>query len=350
MKTLSIKSSYILKCLFILAIITNKIMCEDFYQLLNIDRDTSVQGMKSAYRKQSAIYHPDKNPGDKGAQQMFIKITKAYQTLSNPDKRQIYDIYGEDGLDNEQAMAHSNKERGHNAHVDVDVELSELYNGSTKTISIQKNVVCKQCHGTGGKLGQTKKCTKCHGKGQVIEDVDTGMGFMFKMQNECTKCGGKGIIFKEKCSKCHGHKVLKEDKTLTVEVEKGMKDREKITFKGESEQTPETTPGDLIITLKQKPHKFFTKREGQDLYAGFNLNLKEAILGYERTFKHLDNRKITVKKNVPTQPFEFRTIASEGMPHLNNASYKGNLYIKQEIRLPTRLTEEEKLLIDELFE
>jgi len=350
MKTLKIKSGHILKCLFLLAIVINKIICDDFYQILGIDRNTNEKAMKTAYRKLTAKYHPDRNPGDKNAQQMFIKITKAYETLSDPNKRQIYDIYGEDGLDNEGQMAYSHKERGHNAHIDIDVELSELYNGSTKTVSIQKNVVCNECHGTGGKLGQTKKCTKCHGKGQVIEDVDTGMGFTFKMQNECSKCGGKGIIFKEKCSKCKGHKVLKEDKTLTVHVEKGMKHLEKITFRGEAEQTPETTPGDLIITLKQKPHKFFTKREGHNLYAGINLSLKEALLGYDRAFKHLDGRKLTINKNEPTQPLEYRTIVSEGMPIMNNASYKGNLYIKQEVRLPTRLTEEEKLLIEELFE
>jgi len=337
-----------LKVIF-LVLLFHLIHSEDFYSLLGITKESSNKEMKSAYRKLSAKYHPDKNIGNKDAQDMFIKITKAYETLSDPEKRKIYDIYGEEGLSKENQVSENNKPRGQNAYIEVEVELSELYNGATKNLNIQKNVVCSHCHGTGGKLGQTKTCPKCNGRGQVVEQVDTGMGFHFQMQNTCNRCGGKGIIFKETCPHCKGKKVLREEKNLKVEVERGMKHGDKIVFPKESEQTPDTTPGDLIVTLKQTQHYFFNKREGDDLHATINLNLKEALLGYEKSFKHLDSRSVKVTSDKPTQPFEIKTIEEEGMPIHNFASSKGVLFLKHNVRLPNKLTDEEKKLVEEMF-
>ena len=305
--------------------------------------------MKASYRKLSQKYHPDKNQGNKESQDMFIKINKAYETLTDPEKRKIYDIYGEEGLSKEGQLSEHNKPRGHNASVDVEVDLEELFNGAVKNLSIQKNVICSHCHGTGGKLGQTQKCTKCHGRGQVVEDVDTGMGFTFKMQNVCNKCGGKGISFKEACPHCRGRKIVREDKTLTVVVEKGMKDGEKIIFPRESEQSPDIIPGDLVVTLKQKHHYFFNSRQGDDLYASINLNLKEALLGYNRQYKQLDGRQVNVVYTKPTQPFEVKVRENEGMPVHNFASSRGVLHLKHIVRLPDRLTDEEKRLIEQLL-
>lgn len=336
------------KVLFVL-LLTHSILCEDFYQLLGISREASLKEMKSAYRKLSAKYHPDKNPGDKNAQDYFIKINKAYETLSDPDKRKIYDIYGEEGLQKENQLSENNMPRGQNAYVDVDVDLSELYNGVVKNLNLSKNVVCSHCHGTGGKLGQTKQCPKCKGRGSVVEQMDTGMGFSFQMQNTCNRCGGKGIVFKESCPHCKGKKVVKEDKTLRIEVEKGMKDGEKIVFPRESEQFPDTVPGDLIVTLKQKPHYFFTQRTGDNLHATLSINLKEALLGYDRSFKHLDGRYVKVTSNKPTQPFQIKTIENEGMPVHNFSSNKGVLYLKHNVKLPSKITEEERKIIEELF-
>lgn len=342
---LQINLSYII----VLILKITLILSEDFYKLLGIEKSASQKEMKSAYRKLSAKYHPDKNPGDKEAQEMFIKINRAYETLTDPEKKKIYDIYGEEGLAKENQLSEQNKQRGQNAYVEVEVELEELYNGATKSLNIQKNIVCPECHGTGGKLGKTTQCPKCQGRGQVIEEMDTGMGFSFKMQNICNKCGGKGIIFKETCPHCKGRKVVREDKILKVEVEKGMKDGEKIVFPRESEQHPDLIPGDLIATLKQKKHYFFHTRLGDDLYANITLNLKEAILGFEKTFKHLDGRTIKISNDKPTQPFEVRTFENEGMPVHNFASSKGALHITFIVRLPSSLTEEEKKLVQEIF-
>lgn len=347
-----VKSSKLLSLILLLCVsylIENTQCNEDFYKILGVERSSTEKEMKSAYRKLSAKYHPDRNPGNKSAQDMFIKITKAYETLSDPEKRKIYDIYGEEGLSKEGQINESRKPKGQNAHVEMEVTLEELYNGTSKSFSIQKNIVCKECHGTGGKLGHTTTCPKCKGRGQVVEQMNTGMGFTFQVQNTCNRCGGKGVVFKETCPFCKGKRVVREDKTLDVNVEKGMKNKEKIVFPRESEQHPDTTPGDLVVTLNQRPHHFFNKREGDDLYANIRLNLKEALLGYNQSFRHLDGRTVNISSNKPTQPFEVKTMHEEGMPVHNFSSSKGKLYLKHIVRLPEKLTEEEKKLIEKML-
>ena len=183
----------------------------------------------------------------------------------------------------------------------------------------------------------------------TLEDVDTGMGFSFKMQNTCRKCGGKGIVFSEICDHCKGRRVVRENKKLLLVVEKGMKDGEKLVFHKESEQHPDITPGDLIVTLKQRPHRFFHTRSGNDLHANMDLNFKEALLGFSKRFKHLDGRDVEISAREPTQPFFVRKVVEEGMPHHKFSSQKGDLFLKMNVKLPIRLTEEEKELVKQLF-
>lgn len=340
-------------CLILFSILLiNNICCgDDFYKILNIKRDANERDVKKAFRALSLKYHPDKNPGNKQAHDMFIKVNKAYETLSDQEKRKVYDIYGEEGLDNQNTkMMNQNKQKGHNVRVDINIELEDLYNGAVKELSLQKNVVCNKCHGTGGKLGKTRQCPTCQGRGVTMQDVDTGMGFTFRMQNTCQKCGGKGIVFSETCDHCRGRKVVKEDKKLRVDIEKGMKDGENIVFERESEQHPDTIPGDLIVHLKQNPHRLFHSRTGDDLHTNIQLNLKEALLGFSKKIKHLDKRDIMIESLKPTQPFEIRKIVGEGMPQHKFSSNKGDLYVKFFVRLPEKLTEVEKEMVKQLFD
>ena len=329
-----------------------KILCgEDYYKLLEITQEANEREIKKAFRTLSLKYHPDRNKGNKDAHEMFLKINKAYETLTDPEKKKIYDIYGEEGLNKEQNLANNrNMPKGPNAQLIMQVDLSELYNGNVKEMSIQKNVICRKCHGTGGKLGKTHTCTKCKGRGVVLEDVQTGMGFSIRMQNTCSKCQGKGISFTETCDVCKGRKIVKEDKKYKIEIEKGMRDGQSIVFERESEQHPDTIPGDLIINLKQIPHNFFTERHGNDLHAKFDLNLKEALLGYNKKITHLDRREFYIESDKPTQPFSIRKIDGEGMPQHKFPSSKGDLYIKFNVRLPDRLNEVEKSLVREMFD
>lgn len=344
---MKIFTTYILLILHLFTII----LCgEDFYKILQVPRDATEQQIKKSFRNLSKIYHPDKNNGDKKSHDMFIKVNKAYETLLDPEKRKVYDVYGEEGLDQPNNIMNQNKQKGPNAKFDINVDLEDLYNGAVKELSLQKNVVCNKCHGTGGKLGNTKQCHVCKGRGVTMQDVDTGMGFTFRMQNTCQKCQGKGIVFSEVCPHCRGRKIVREDKKLKIEIEKGMKNGQHIVFERESEQHPDMIPGDLIVTLRQKPHKLFHSRTNDDLHANVHLNLKEALLGFSKTIKHLDGRSVILESYKPTQPNDTQKIVGEGMPHHQYASQKGDLYVKYDVKLPERLSELEKELIKQLFE
>ena len=320
---------------------------EDYYKLLGVSRDASTKEIKKAFRTLSLKYHPDRNPGNKKAQELYLKINRAHEVLTNPELKEIYDIYGEEGL-NQEGNMHEEKERGPNAHIDVSVDLSDLYNGKSITIEFEKNVVCNKCHGTGGKLGKTKKCPACKGRGATLQTINM-LGMQMQMEQECEKCRGRGIIFSEVCPHCKGRKIVREKKKLTVEIEKGMENGQKIVFRGESEQSPDIIPGDLIVTLKQSKHRFFKNRKRNDLYADIDLNLKEALFGYNKKIKHLDGREFYIESNKVTQPGEVRVITGEGMPVHKFPSQKGDLYITFKVNLPKSLNKKEKELINEIF-
>ena len=334
--------------IFLILIKLISINCgEDYYKLLGISRDASTKEIKKAFRTLSLKYHPDRNPGDKKAKDLYQKINRAHEVLTDPELKEIYDIYGEEGLNQENNLQNE-KERGPNAHIEFSVELSDLYNGASHTIEFEKNVICKKCHGTGGKLGKTKKCPTCKGRGSTMQTINM-LGMQMQMEQECERCGGKGVIFSEICPHCRGRKIIRESTKLTLEIEKGMENGQKIVFKGESEQSPDTIPGDLIVTLKQKKHSFFKKRKRNDLYADINLNLKEALFGYNKKIKHLDGREFYIESKKITQPDEVRTITGEGMPVHKFPSQKGDLFIKFNVMLPKSLNKKEKELIKEIF-
>lgn len=321
---------------------------EDYYKLLGVSRDATTKEIKKAFRTLSLKYHPDRNPGNKKAHDLYLKINRAHEVLTDPELKEIYDIYGEEGLKQDDMFEREGKERGPNAHMDVYVELSDLYNGLTRTIEIEKNEVCKKCHGTGGKLGKTKRCPVCRGKGVSYQKVEM-LGMEMEMEQECEKCGGRGVVFKEICPDCKGKKIVKTKKKLTLEIEKGMQNGQKIVFKGESEESPDTITGDLIVTLKQKKHEFFKQRKRNNLYADININLKEALFGYNKKIKHLDGREIYIESNKITKPDEVRTITGEGMPVHKFPSQKGDLFITFKVNLPKTLNKKEKELIKEIF-
>ena len=324
------------------------ILDEDFYEILGVSRDASQKEIKKAFRNLSLKYHPDRNPGDKNAHERFLKINRAHETLTDPEKKEIYDIYGEEGLNNENNLMQRGKEVGPDARVDITVSLEDLYNGAKRSIQMEKNVICPKCHGTGGKLGKTKKCPECGGRGVSLQTVNM-MGFSMQMQQTCNRCKGKGIIFSEVCPHCHGKRVVLEKKTLTVEIERGMRNGQEIVFPRESEQRPDTIPGNLIVKLNQRKHPFFEERVGNDLKASLELTLKEALLGFRRKIKHLDGREIEVEESGTTQPFSVKKIKGEGMPVHKFPAEKGDLYLTMKVRLPRSLSEKEKEMIGKIF-
>jgi len=208
----------------------------EFYDLLGISPDADESAIKKGYRKMAIKYHPDKNPGDKNAEEMFKKVGEAYETLSDPEKRKIYDRFGKEGLTNQGGMgAHSAADifsqffggmgfggfgnsgprRGDNISSALQVSLEDLYNGKKQKMAVTRNVICSSCKGTGAKNGiKPKKCSECDGRG--IKVVIRQMGMMIQQsQQECPVCHGSGEIIneKDKCTQCKGRKVVSEKKS-----------------------------------------------------------------------------------------------------------------------------------------
>jgi len=218
------------------------------------------------------------------------------------------------------------------------VTLKDLYNGKTSKLAVQKNVICVKCKGVGGKAGSVKKCTTCNGQGVQIKLRQFGPGMVQQVQVQCSSCNGEGEVMDEKnrCVDCKGKKVLPERKVLEVHIDKGMEDEQKIVFNGESNQEPGVPAGDIVIVLDEKPHDVF-KRKGMDLFINMDVNLLEALAGFERVITHLDDRKIRI-----TQPAgqvikngEMKMIPNEGMPRHKDPFSKGRLYITFNVVFPS---------------
>ncbi|KAK3086550.1 hypothetical protein FSP39_020099 [Pinctada imbricata] len=239
------------------------------------------------------------------------------------------------------------RRRGEDTHHPLRVSLEDLYNGKTSKLQLSKTVICSKCKGAGGKQGAMQKCKACNGRGVKVTLRQLGPGMVQQMQSICPECHGEGEIINEKdrCKDCRGKKVKNETKILEVHVDKGMKDNQKITFRGEGDQLPDVEPGDVIIILQQKEHELFT-REGNDLYCSYNLSLTEALCGFQFTIKHLDGRDLLIKSppGVVIHPGAIRTVKGEGMPMYRNPFEKGNLYVKFDISFPpTNFASEEDL-------
>lgn len=329
------------------------------YDVLGVAPDASESELKKAYRKLALQFHPDKNPdaGDR-----FKEITAAYDILSDPKKRELYDQYGEKGL-SEGGMGGAedlfsaffgggggffggggggggrrNKERrGKDVVHQLKVTLEDLYNGKVSKLALQKTVLCSACEGVGGKKGSSKTCETCNGNGVTLRMRQIGPGMVQQIQAVCQDCGGEGEIIKEKdrCKQCKGKKTENQRKVLEVHVDKGMKNGQRIVFNGEGDQTPGVTPGDVVIILEEKPHARFVRRD-RDLSMVQEISLSTALTGGQFVITHLDQRKLLVKINPGevVKPDDIKVIVGEGMPTHKNPFDKGNLLIKFTIVFP----------------
>eukprot|EP01012_Entosiphon_sulcatum_P034971 TRINITY_DN443_c0_g1_i1.p1 TRINITY_DN443_c0_g1~~TRINITY_DN443_c0_g1_i1.p1 ORF type:complete len:405 (+),score=52.43 TRINITY_DN443_c0_g1_i1:26-1240(+) len=335
---------------------------DQLYNVLGVSPSASEDDIKRAYRKLAVKYHPDKNPSPEAAEK-FKEIGRAYEVLSDPEKRKLYDKYGEEGLEqggmgsgmSAQDVFSSffgdmfgggrNREPGRGkdvAHV-LGVSLEDLYNGAVKKLALQKNVICSACKGAGSRSGRSTSCSDCNGQGVRLIIRQLGPGMIQQMQTACPKCKGEGIAIdpSDVCTSCSGNKVVQERKILQVYVEKGMQEGQKITFAGEADQHPSIKqPGDVVIVIQQKTHDVFT-RKGKDLLINKKITLYEALLGCTFPVKHLDGRILAVKSH-PGQvikPQSIMGIPNEGMPSHGNPFDKGQLLIQFDVEMPTSLPE-----------
>lgn len=240
------------------------------------------------------------------------------------------------------------QQRGPDFNMNFEVSLEDLYNGRRETLRLKRNVICTKCKGTGAEGGAVTTCTKCGGRGVEMVTQNMGPGFQVQMQQPCSVCGGKGKMFKKKCPHCGGNKVLPEDAMLKLAIDRGMSDGNKVTFDGMSEQNPSyKAPGNVVVTLKQQPHAVFT-RKGDNLAIAMTLTLREALLGFSRQIRHLDNHVVTVARTEVTHHGAVLIIKGEGMPIKGTTSF-GDLEVSISVTFPQSLTPENVAAVQTLF-
>lgn len=340
-----------------------------YYDLLGVSPSAGENELKKAYRKAALKYHPDKNPSPEAAEK-FKELSQAYEVLSDDQKREVYDNYGEEGLSGggpggmggmgaEDIFsqffgggfggmgggAPRGPQRGKDIKHTISCTLEELYKGRTAKLALNKTILCKLCDGRGGKEGKVKQCGSCHGSGMRF--VTRQMGPMIqRFQTVCDSCQGTGDIcdVKDRCTVCKGKKTQAERKILQVHIDPGMKDGQRIVFSGEGDQEPNVTPGDVVFVVDEKPHDKF-KRRGHDLSYDCELDLLTALAGGDVAFKHIsgDYIKFTVLPGEVIAPGAQRVIEKQGMPVYRNSD-KGNLLINFTVKFPEdHFASEEKL-------
>ncbi|XP_066466410.1 dnaJ homolog subfamily A member 1-like [Tiliqua scincoides] len=328
-----------------------------YYDLLGVKPCATMEEIKRAYRRLALRYHPDKNPseGDR-----FKQISQAYEVLSDPHKRSLYDRGGEramkeGGLGGRGGFGppmdifdlffgggsrmHGPRadRRGKTAVHQLTVTLEDLYNGGSRKLSLQKNVICRSCGGRGGRDGLDTRCSKCHGSGVEVIVHQLGPNVVHHIQTVCSQCQGQGEWMRplDRCLACNGRKVLREKKVLNVHLDKGMADRQKITFHQEGDQVPGLEPGDIVIVLDQREHPIF-KRRGNDLIIQKEIALVDALCGCRVIVHTLDNRRLLVSSRPGTiiKPGDVKCIPNEGMPIYRNPTQRGKLVIQFQVRFP----------------
>ncbi|CAI8606662.1 unnamed protein product [Vicia faba] len=330
-----------------------------YYDILGVSKSASEDEIKKAYRKAAMKNHPDKG----GDPEKFKELGQAYEVLSDPEKKELYDQYGEDALKEGMGGGGSSfhnpfdlfesffggagfgggpsrgrrQKQGEDVVHSLKVSLEDVFNGTTKKLSLSRNVLCVKCKGKGSKSGTAGRCFGCQGTGMKITRRQIGLGMIQQMQHVCGDCKGTGEVISERdrCPQCKANKITQEKKVLEVHVEKGMQQGQKIVFEGQADEAPDTITGDIVFVLQVKGHPKF-KREHDDLYIDHNLSLTEALCGFQFTVTHLDGRQLLVKSNPGEviKPGQHKAINDEGMPQHNRPFMRGRLYIKFNVEFP----------------
>lgn len=327
---------------------------EKFYAILGVPKTATQQEIKRAYRKGAMQHHPDKG----GDPEKFKEITSAHEVLSDPEKRKLYDQYGEKGLEaggrggggdasdifsqmfggGGGGGGRRGPRKGKDVRFRLGVTMADLYSGATKKLRLTKSVICTGCKGAGG--SNVKTCASCKGRGAKTVLRQLGPGMVQQMQMHCDVCDGEGEIMarKDRCKECLGEKIKKEKKTLEVHINKGMKNGEKVIFRGESDEAPGIVAGDVIVELECSEHATL-KRQGDHLFYKRKITLLESLVGFEFSFLHLDGRVIKVQSTPgATYPHEcFKCIQDEGFPTRQNPFVRGNMYVEFQVEWPDKV-------------
>ena len=346
----------------------------DYYEILGVEKNSTSEEIKRAYRKVAKKYHPDLNPNDNEAEQKFKEANSAYEILSDSDKRARYDRYGHDGVNNQGGSqgfggfgdifedifdifgggfggGHSQNRkpgptRGSDLRYDLTIEFEEAVFGVEKEIEIKKNEVCSTCAGSGAKPGTHKEtCSKCKGNGQIKYVQESPFG-QFVRVGTCDQCGGTGEIIKEKCHTCKATGKVLKNKKIKIKVPAGVNEESIISIRGEGEGGSLGGPsGDLYIYISVKEDEIF-KRERNNIFINIPISYSDAALGAEIDVPTLEGKQAFDIPEGTQTGTQFR-LKNKGVPNLRGVG-RGDLYFTVDIKVPTKLSDKERSLLIEL--
>jgi molecular chaperone DnaJ len=346
----------------------------DYYEILGVGKTATDAELKSAFRKKAMECHPDRNPGDKEAEQRFKELNEAYQVLSDAQKRAAYDRFGHQafeqgggpggfGPDFSSSMSDifedifgevfgqqqrgqrrgaSGRERGADLRYNLEISLEEAYAGKASTLRVPTSITCETCSGAGAKPGsKPKRCSTCGGMGRVR----ASQGF-FAIERTCPTCQGRGEVIDDPCTVCAGAGRVTKERTLSVNIPAGVEDGTRIRLSNEGEAGLRGgPPGDLYIFITVKPHAFF-QRDGADLFCRAPISMVTAALGGELKVPTLEGSEALVKVPEGTQSGKQFRLRGKGMPILRSREM-GDLYIQAMVETPQNLTKRQKELLQE---
>ena len=358
----------------------------DYYEVLGVDKNVTPDELKKAYRKLALKYHPDRNPGDKDAEEKFKEAAEAYDVLSNPDKKSRYDQFGHAGLDGAggfggQGMSMDDifssfgsifgdffggggggfhfsgfngggssrggrpVSRGSNLRIKVKLTLEEIERGVEKKIKVNKYVPCKSCGGSGARGNSYETCSHCHGTGVVTEMRRSIFGQM-QTQSVCPYCGGQGRIIKDKCHDCHGEGIVKSEEIITINIPAGVADGMQLSMHGQGNAGPNGgVNGDLIIQIEEVQHELFERQDSNLFYNAF-VTYADAALGASIEIPTLSG-KVRVKIEQGTPSGKVIRLKGKGLPELNGYS-RGDMLVSINVWVPKSVTKEERAMLEQL--
>jgi len=351
----------------------------DYYQILGVEKTSSKDDIKSAFRKKARQLHPDVNKAH-DAEEKFKELGKAYEVLMDDDKRAMYDRYGEDGLKNAGydfngpfdfgfgdlsdilssffgggggfgggRQNPNAPRRGSDLRLDLEIEFEEGVFGLEKDVEIRHLENCKKCNGSKAEPGSSPSiCPTCGGSGKVQHVTQTILGH-FTQVTTCPQCKGEGKIISNPCKECHGEGRTEGHKTINIKIPAGVDTGNKLRVSGEGDSGFNGGPaGDLYVVLHVKPHKIF-KRDGINIYLEKAISFSQAALGDTIQIETVDGNK-ELKIHAGLQSGTVLTLKGSGVPHLNSPSRRGDQFVRINLATPTNLSEEEKKLFERLAE
>lgn len=336
---------------------TKNVDNKKLYDILGISTEASADEIRKAYRKMAVKLHPDKG----GNQEKFQELQSAYEVLSDPIRRKVYNEHGKQGLkDNinnggftfDVPFSSDFRKKPKCHRYPLKITLEDVYCGTTKYLEIIRYRMCSDCTGSGCIDPKAdSKCGGCRGQGRKTIIQRIPMGLMQQIIN-CEECNGTGtkILEKDKCKLCKGEKSVQQTKVLEVNIDKGVTDGKVYIFEGESDQLPNLLPGDVFIDIQVEQHPRFT-RKGADLIYKAQITLVQALTGYEIVIEHLDKRKMKIynKPQDIITPGILKTVKNQGLPFFEQPYKYGNLYLDFDFIFPTCIDYNQKEILFKLF-